>query len=66
MFQLMFLLEAYITQRNGNRLKILDKGLERHRGKNLILLGDFNSRSNTQDKNIQQQNRMGNNYCRII
>ena len=62
----MFLLEAYITQRNGNRLKILDKGLERHRGKNLILLGDFNSRSNTQDKNIQQQNRMGNNYCRII
>ena len=62
----MFLLETYVTPRNGNRLKILDKGLERHRGKNLISLGDFNSRSNTQDKNIQQQNRMGGNYCRII
>ena len=43
----------YITPGNKNQLKILDKQLERHRGKNIILLGDFNSRSNTSSKNIQ-------------
>ena len=48
----------YIAPGNENQLKILGKRLERHRGKN-ILLGDLNCRSNTWDKNIQQQNRMG-------
>ena len=43
----------YITPGNKNQLKILDKQLERHRGKNIILLGDFNSRSNTSSKSIQ-------------
>ena len=43
----------YITPGNKNQLKILDKQLERHRGKNIILLGDFNSKSNTSSKNIQ-------------
>ena len=48
----------YIAPGNENQLKILGKRLERHRGKN-ILLGDLNCRSNTWDKNIQQQNRIG-------
>ena len=49
----------YVTAGNENQLKILEKELERHRGKNITLPGDFNRRSNTWDKNIQQQNRMG-------
>ena len=48
----------YIVPGNENQLKILGKRLGRHRGKN-ILLGYLNCRSNTWDKNIQQQNRMG-------
>ena len=54
-----FLLQAYVTPGNENQLKILCRKLERHRGKNIILLGDSSSRSNTWDKIIQQQNRMG-------
>ena len=42
----------YITPGNENQLQILDKELEKHQGKNIILLGDFNSRSNPWDKNI--------------
>ena len=50
----------YITSGNENQLQILDKELEKHQGKNIIiLLGDFNSRSNTWDKNIQQSSKMG-------
>ena len=48
----------YVKPRNKNQLKILVKELERHRGKSIIVLGDFNSRSNTRDKNMQHQNRM--------
>ena len=44
----------YVTPGNEDQLKILDKELEIHRGKNMILREDFNSRNNTWDKNIQQ------------
>ena len=43
-----------------SQLPLLKKELEKHRGKNLILLGDFNSRNKIRDKNLTRNTKMGN------
>ena len=42
----------YITPGNENQLHRLDNELEQHKDKSILLVGDFDSRSNTWDKNI--------------
>ena len=42
----------YIAPVNENQLHSLDNQLEQHKDKSILLVGDFNSRSNIWDKNI--------------
>ena len=49
-----------------SHLHLLNKELEKNRGKNLILLGDFNSRNKIWDKNLARNTKMGNICENII
>ena len=51
---------VYIPPNMESHLHLLKKELEKHRGKNLILLGDFNSRNKVWDKNLIRNTKMGN------
>ena len=51
---------VYIPPNMESHLHLLKKELEKHRGKNLILLGDFNSRNKIWDKNLTRNTKMGN------
>ena len=48
----------YIPPGNENHLHILDMELEKHKGENILLIGDFNSRNKMWDRNTNN-NRMG-------
>ena len=56
----------YIAPGNENQLLCLDNELKQHKGKSMLVVGDFNSRSNTWDKNIRQSNKMGKTLEDII
>ena len=56
----------YIAPGNENQLHRLDNELEQHKDKSILLVGDFNSCSNTWDKNIRQSNKMGKTLEDII
>ena len=56
----------YIAPGNENQLHHLDNELEQHKDKSILLVGDFNSCSNTWDKNIRQSNKMGKTLEDII
>ena len=56
----------YIAAGNENQLHGLDNELKQHKDKSILLAGDFNSRSNTWDKNIRQSNKMGKTLEDII
>ena len=43
-----------------SHLHLLNKELEKHRGKKLILLGDFSSRNKIWDKNLTRNTKMSN------
>ena len=49
----------YIPPRNENHLHILDMGLEKHKGENILLIGDFNSRNKIWGTNANNNSRMG-------
>ena len=51
---------AYFPPNMESQLPLLKKELEKHRGKTLILLGDFNSRNKIRDKNLTRNTKMGN------
>ena len=56
----------YIAPGNENQLHRLDNELEQHKDKSILLVGDFNSRSNNWDKNIRQSNKMDKTFEDII
>ena len=56
----------YIAPGNENQLHRLDNELKQHKDKSILLVGDFNSCSNTWDKNIRQSNKMGKTLEDII
>ena len=56
----------YIAPGNENQLHSLDNDLEHHKDKSILIVGYFNSCSNTWDKNIQQNNKMGKTLEDII
>ena len=56
----------YIAPGNENQLLCLDNELKQHKDKSMLVVGDFNSRSNTWDKNIRQSNKMGKTLEDII
>ena len=56
----------YIAPGNENQLHHLDNELEQHKDKSILLVGDFNSRSNTWDKYFRQSNKMGKTLEDII
>ena len=56
----------YIPPNMESHLYMLDKELEKHQGKKLILLGDFNSRNKVWDKNSKRNTKMGNILEEII
>ena len=47
-----------IAPGNENQLHCLGNELKQHKDKSILLVGDFNSCSNTWDKNIQQCNKI--------
>ena len=49
----------YIPLGNENHLHILDMELEKQKGENILLIGDFNSRNKTWDRNANNNGRMG-------
>ena len=49
---------VYIPPNMESHLHLLNKELEKHRGKNLILLGDFNSRDKIGDKNLTETQKL--------
>ena len=49
----------YIPPGNENHLHILDMELEKHKGENILLIGDFNSRNKIWDRNTNNNSRMG-------
>ena len=49
---------VYIPPNMESHLHLLNKELEKHRGKNLILLGDFNSRDKIWDKNLTETQKL--------
>ena len=49
----------YIPPGNENYLHILDVELEKHKGENILLIGDFNSRNKIWDRNTNHNSRMG-------
>ena len=51
---------VYIPPNMESHLHLLNKELEKHRGKNLILLGDFNSRNIIWYKNLTRNKKLGN------
>ena len=63
----MFLIgNIYIALGNENQLHLLDNELEQHKEKSILLVGDFDSCSNTWDKYIGQSNKMGKTFKDII
>ena len=50
---------VYIPPNMESHLHLLKKELEKRRGKNLILLGDFNSRNKIWDKNLTRNTKNG-------
>ena len=50
----------YIPPNMESQLHLLNKELEKHRGKKLILLGDFHSRNKIWDKNQTRNTKIGN------
>ena len=51
---------VYIPPNMESHLHLLNKELEKHRRKKLILLGDFNSRNEIWDKNLTRNTKMSN------
>ena len=49
----------YIPPGKINDLYILDMELEKHKGENILLVGDFNSKNTLWDKNAKTNNKMG-------
>ena len=49
----------YIPPGNENHLHIQDMELEKHKGENILLIGDFNSRNKIWDRNANNNSRMG-------
>ena len=49
----------YITPGNENHLHKLDMELEKHKGKAILLIGDFNCRNTLWDKHIKRNTKMG-------
>ena len=49
----------YIPPGNENHLHILVMELEKHKGENILLIGDFNSRNKIWDRNTNHNSRMG-------
>ena len=49
----------YIPPWNENHLHILDMELKNHKGENILLIGDFNSRNKILDRNTNNNSRMG-------
>ena len=58
--------KIYIAPGNENQLRSLDNEIEQHKDKSILLIGDFNSRSNTWDKNIRQSSKLGKTLEDII
>ena len=56
----------YISPHNVDQLHKLDIELEKRKGENIILLGDFNSRNKTWDKNVGRNTKMRNILENII
>ena len=51
---------VYIPPNMESHLYLLNKEFEKHRGKNLILLEDFNFRNKIWDKNLTRNTKLGN------
>ena len=49
----------YIPPGNENHLHKLDMELEKHKGKAILLVGDFNCRNTLWDKHIKRNTKMG-------
>ena len=49
----------YIPPGNENYLHILDVELEKHKGENILLIGDFNSRNKIWERNANNNRRIG-------
>ena len=49
----------YIPPGNENHLHILNMELEKHKGENMLLIEDFNSRNKIWDRNANNNSRMG-------
>ena len=49
----------YILPGNENHLHILDTELEKHKGENILLIGDFNNGNKIRDRNASNNSRMG-------
>ena len=56
----------YIPPNMESHLYLLNKEFEKHRGKNLILLEDFNFRNKIWDKNLTRNTKLGNILKDII
>ena len=56
----------YIAPGNENQLHRLDNELKQHKDKSILLVGDFNSRSNTWDEYFRQSNKMAKTLEDII
>ena len=49
----------YIPPGNENQLRKLDMELKKHKGKAILLAGDFNCRNTLWDKHIKRNTKMG-------
>ena len=50
---------VYIPQVNENHIHKLDMGLEKHKGKAILLVVDFNYRNTLWGKHIKRNTKMG-------
>ena len=54
-----FVGNIYIPPGNENQLRKLDMELKKHKGKAILLAGDFNCRNTLWDKHIKRNTKMG-------